>query len=59
MTITIEVERVQYQEVEAMRELYRQEAHCQIIYDSALRRGMADPYVIVVEGRSQGILSIC
>ena len=54
MTLTIEVERVQYQEVEAMRELYRQEAHCQIIYDSSLRRGMADPYVIVVNGRRAG-----
>lgn len=54
MTITIDVERVQYHEVETMRDLYRQEANCQIVCDSALRRGMADPYMIVVEGRRAG-----
>jgi GNAT superfamily N-acetyltransferase len=52
--MTIQVERVEYQEVEAMRDLYRQEAHCQIVCDSALRRGMADPYMIVVDGRRAG-----
>lgn len=54
MTITIEVEQVEYHEVEAMRDLYRQEANCQIICDSLLRRGLADPYLIVVEGRTAG-----
>lgn len=54
MTTTIEVERVEYREVEAMRELYRQKADCQIICDSALRRSMADPYVIIVEGHKAG-----
>ena len=42
------------QEVEAMRDLYRQEANCQIICDSLLRRGLADPYLIVVEVRRAG-----
>ena len=52
--MTIQVERVQYHEVEAMRDLYRQEANCQIIGDSLLVRGLADPYLIVVDGRRAG-----
>lgn len=32
----IHVLRAQYQDVEALRELYRQEANCQIIRDSML-----------------------
>jgi GNAT superfamily N-acetyltransferase len=50
----IQVRRTEYQEVEAMRELYRQEANCQIIHDSFLSRGLADPYLILVEGRVGG-----
>ena len=33
----------EYRDVEALRELYRQEANCQIIRDSFLARGLADP----------------
>jgi GNAT superfamily N-acetyltransferase len=50
----IRVERVEYTEVEALRDLYRQEANCQIVCDSLLRRGLADPYLILVEGRPAG-----
>ncbi len=50
----IQVQRVEYKEVEALRALYRQEANCQIIHDSILARGMADPYLILVEGRTAG-----
>ncbi|HLK60660.1 MAG TPA: GNAT family N-acetyltransferase [Chthonomonadaceae bacterium] len=50
----IQVHRAEYEDVEPMRELYRQEANCQIICDSLLRRGLADPYVILVEGRQAG-----
>jgi GNAT superfamily N-acetyltransferase len=50
----IQVDRAEYREVEALRELYRQEANCQIITDSLLARGLADPYVILVEGRIGG-----
>ncbi len=46
--------RVEFKEVEALRELYRQEANCQIIHDSALSRGIADPYLILVDGRLGG-----
>jgi GNAT superfamily N-acetyltransferase len=50
----VQVCRAEYGEVEALRGLYRQEANCQIIHDSALARGIADPYVILVEGRIRG-----
>ena len=50
----IRAERAEYKDVEALRGLYRQEADCQIIHDSALGRGMADPYVVLVDGRVGG-----
>lgn len=50
----IQVRRAEYRDVEAMRELYRQEVNCQIIHDSFLSRGLADPYLILVEGRVGG-----
>jgi GNAT superfamily N-acetyltransferase len=37
-----------------MRGLYRQEANCQIIHDSCLGRGIADPYLVLVDGRVGG-----
>lgn len=50
----IQVARDEYRVVEPMRGLYRQEANCQIIHDSALARGIADPYLILVDGRVGG-----
>lgn len=50
----IDVRRAEYRDVEAMRELYRQEQNCQIIHDSILARGMADPYLVLVDGRVGG-----
>jgi len=52
--LSIEVERVGFRDVESLRNLYRHEAHCQVIRDSALSRGFADPYLILVEGRLGG-----
>ena len=52
--MNIQAHRTEYNDVEALRELYRQEANCQIIHDSALRRGLADPYVILADGRIGG-----
>src|SRR5262245_16488977 len=52
--MNIQIRRVEYSDVESMRELYRQEANCQIIHDSTLRRGMADPYLILIHGRVEG-----
>jgi GNAT superfamily N-acetyltransferase len=50
----MQIDQVEYNEVAALRELYRQEAGCQIIHDSILARGLADPYLILVEGRRAG-----
>ena len=52
--MNIDVRRSEYSEVEAMRGLYRHDANCQIIHDSALSRGIADPYLILVNGRIAG-----
>ena len=50
----IEARRAGFQEIEPLRALYRQEARCQIIKDSILGRGLADPYLILVNGRVGG-----
>ena len=52
--MNIEIRRAEYKDVEALRDLYRQEGNCQIIHDSILRRGLADPYLILVGGRIGG-----
>jgi GNAT superfamily N-acetyltransferase len=52
--MNIQVNRAEYKDVEALRELYREEASCQIIHDSALARAIADPYVILVNDRIGG-----
>src|SRR5215831_19319338 len=52
--MNIQAHRAEYQDVEAMRGLYSQELNCQIIRDSFLSRGLADPYLILVEGRIGG-----
>ncbi len=50
----IQINRVDYRAVEGLRELYRQEANCQIVRDSLLGRGLADPYLILAAGRVAG-----
>jgi GNAT superfamily N-acetyltransferase len=52
--MNIEVSRVEVDEITPLRELYRQEMHCQIIKDSFSRRGFSDAYLIRVEGRLAG-----
>lgn len=52
--MNIQVQRTEYKEIESLRGLYRQEANCQIICDSVLARGLADPYLILVDGRRAG-----
>src|SRR5262245_33829044 len=52
--MNIQIRRAEYADVESMRDLYRQEANCQIIHDSTLRRGLADPYLILLDGRTEG-----
>src|SRR5262249_61505979 len=52
--MNIQARPAEYKDVEMMRGLYRQELNCQIIRDSFLSRGLADPYLILVEGRVGG-----
>ena len=52
--MNIEVRPTGFEEIESLRGLYRQEANCQIIKDSILRRGLADPYLILVDGHVGG-----
>lgn len=50
----IDVHRVETRDIETMRDLFRQEANCQIVHDKMVGRGLADPYLILVEGRRAG-----
>lgn len=50
----IQVRPVDYQTIEPMRELFRHEANCEIVHDSYIRRGFADPYQIFVNGNLAG-----
>ncbi len=56
--MNIEILQAEYRDIESMRELYRHEAHCQIVHDSALSRGIADPYIIHLNGRIAGYAGI-
>lgn len=48
------VRRAEYADVQAMRDLHRQEMDCQIRYDSHLGRGLADAHLLLLEGRVAG-----
>ncbi len=50
----IQINQVEASEVASARELYRQEANCQVVRDSLLSRGLADAYLILVDGRRAG-----
>ncbi len=50
----IEARRVPASEIDPLRQAYRAEAHCQIIYDSFLPRWLADAYALSIDGRTVG-----
>src|SRR5437764_14845184 len=52
--MNIEVSRVEVEEITPLRELHRQEMHCEIMHDSFPRRGFSDAYLIRWEGRIAG-----
>jgi len=52
--MNIEVRKTDAEEVMPFRELYRHEANCQIVHDSMIGRGNADPYLILIDGRLAG-----
>lgn len=56
--MTIQIMRVEHEDVKAMRELYRHEAHCQIIHYSFIGRKLADPYLILIDGHRAGYAAI-
>ena len=49
-----EVRRADYADIRAMRDLHRQEMNCQIRHDSHLGRGLADAYLLLLDGRPAG-----
>ncbi len=54
----IQISRAEYQDIEPLRELYRHEANCEIVHDSILSRKLADPYLILVQGRLVGYAGV-
>ena len=52
--VRIEVHRAEFQDIAAFRESHRAEARCQLVADSLLGRGLADPYLIAVDGQCAG-----
>jgi GNAT superfamily N-acetyltransferase len=54
----VDVERTDFATVRGLQELYRQEADCQIVMDSALSRGIADPYLARVDGAVAGYAAL-
>ena len=58
MQLNIEILQAEYRDIESMRELYRHEAHCQIVHDSALSRRIAHPYMIHLNGRIAGYAGV-
>jgi GNAT superfamily N-acetyltransferase len=56
--VDIQVEQAAYADVQAMRDLFRREANCQIIHDSFCARGLVDPYLIHRNGRLVGYAAV-
>jgi GNAT superfamily N-acetyltransferase len=56
--VDIDVRKTEFSEIEPLRWLYRQEANCQIVRDSILSRGLADPYLILIDGRVAGYAGV-
>ncbi len=50
--------RARLPDIADLRELYRSEAGCQIVHDSILGRGLADPYVLEVDGEITGYAGV-
>ena len=57
-TIDIQVQKTEFEEIALLRALYRHEANCQIVRDSILGRGLADPYLILIDGRVAGYAGV-
>lgn len=45
-------------EVDSLRDLYRARASCQLVHDSAIPRGLADPYLFIGSGETMGYAGV-
>ncbi len=52
--MTLTAERAAFTDIEPLRALFRAELNCQFVHDSILRRGLADPYLLRVDGQVAG-----
>lgn len=52
--MALEIQQVLHRDVEALRDLYRARASCQLVHDSAIRRGLADAYLLLRSGEAVG-----
>jgi GNAT superfamily N-acetyltransferase len=58
MNNAIDVTRVRFRKIAALREAYRGEMNCQIVHDSWHERGFTDTYIFKVNGRVVGYGSV-
>ena len=56
--VRVDVQSADFEAIASLRSLYRNEADCQIVRDSILARGLADPYLIHVDGRVAGYAGV-
>ena len=54
----IQVRRVGLDEIALLRQEYRRGAPCQIVHDSILARGLADPYLLFLDGEVAGYAGV-
>lgn len=57
-SLSITVDRVSFPDIEVYHEEYRRAATCQIIRDSILPRGLADPYILGVNDEVAGYAGV-
>lgn len=54
----IQIRQTDFEGIQTLQELHRQEANCQIIHDTSVYRGFADPYLIFLNGRLVGYTAV-
>jgi GNAT superfamily N-acetyltransferase len=54
LPVHIDVSQVPFDDIQSLRDLYRQEMNCQIVHDSLPARGFCNLYLIRVDGRVAG-----
>ena len=54
----MQVKKTEFSEIAALRDLFRAEAGCQIVRDSILPRGLADPFVVLEDSLTLGYAGV-